>query len=174
MTSRRLFMLAPALLAGCARPASPVPQVEIADFDASGKALGAHPRPKVIRSTAEWRQLLTLNQFYSTRQSATDTPFAGTYYRLHDAGLYRCTCCETALFHSGAKFDSSTGWPAFTQPVDPRNIRTRADHRLPQEERTEVLCALCDAHLGHVFDDGPPPTGLRYCINESGLRFEPA
>ena len=167
-------MLPAAWLAGCSRPAVPQSANKIADFDAQGHSLGIHDRPHLQRSQAEWRSRLTLNQVYSTRQGGTDTPFAGTYYQLHDVGLYRCVCCETALFHSTEKFGSSTGWPAFTQPVDPHNIRTRADHRLPEEERTEVLCTLCDAHLGRVFDDGPPPAGLRYCINESALRFEPA
>jgi peptide-methionine (R)-S-oxide reductase len=146
--------------------------IDIADFDAAGNALGVHPQERIERSRAEWRSRLTLTQFYSTRQGSTDTPFTGTYYRSHDRGLYRCVCCATALFHSTAKYDSGTGWPAFTQPVDSHNIRTRIDRSLPDEERTEVRCALCDAHLGHVFADGPAPTGLRYCINESALRFE--
>ena len=171
MLRRDLLALTSMWLAACSRPEPINEAIDIADVDASGKVRGLVRRPKVARTQSEWRQRLTLNQFYSTRQGATDTAFAGTYYQLHAAGLYRCVCCETALFHSSAKFDSATGWPAFTQPVDAHNIRTRADHRLPDEERTEVLCALCDAHLGHVFPDGPPPTGLRYCINESGLKF---
>lgn len=160
-------------LAGCTSRPSAQEWVEIAEFDASGAMSKRVRRPKVRRSTAEWRAQLSLTQFYSTRQGSTDTPFTGTMYRQHAPGLYRCVGCGAALFHSNSKYDSGTGWPSFWQPIARQNIATRPDKSLP-EERTEVLCALCDGHLGHVFDDGPPPTGLRYCINESALRFEPA
>lgn len=125
---------------------------------------------RVVRTPAEWRQRLTAQQFYVTRKGSTDTPFTGTYYNLKTRGLFHCVCCDNLLFRSEDKFDSGTGWPSFTSPADPRHVRTRQDVSLFLE-RTEVSCRRCDAHLGHVFPDGPPPAHLRYCINESALRF---
>lgn len=127
-------------------------------------------RKAIVRSDGDWRRQLTPAQYWSARRGSTDTPFTGMYYHLEKAGLFRCVCCGNALFSSSTKFDSGTGWPSFSAPAALENIRTQTDNSL-SVERVEVLCRLCDAHLGHVVDDGPPPTGLRYCINESALRF---
>jgi peptide-methionine (R)-S-oxide reductase len=180
MTRRRALLIGtPAALAGAVaialgrtHPTQDGPEVTIVQFDDEGRRLGRVRIKQVIRSEAEWKRRLSAEAFYVTRRQNTDTPFTGTYYRLHTAGLFRCVCCGSALFSSGAKFDSDTGWPSFWEPVAEENIRKRLDRSLSME-RTEVSCTLCAAHLGHVFDDGPPPTGLRYCINESSLRFVP-
>jgi peptide-methionine (R)-S-oxide reductase len=129
--------------------------------------------PPLTRSDGDWRRQLTAQQYWSARRGTTDTPFTGAYYRTEAAGLFRCVCCGSALFSSQTKFDSGTGWPSYTAPIAAENVYTQTDNRWFTERR-EVLCRLCDAHLGHVFDDGPPPTGLRYCINESALRFVPS
>ncbi len=146
--------------------------VELMEYNDLGEPLGVRTVARLVRPAAEWKAQLSAQQYYVTRQGSTDTPFTGTYHSLHTPGLYRCVCCGTALFHSRDKFDSGTGWPSFTAPADARNLLTRKDISLLLE-RTEVSCRRCSAHLGHVFPDGPPPSGLRYCINESSLRFQP-
>ena len=124
----------------------------------------------VTKTTEEWRETLTPEQFYVLREKGTERAFTGRYSNEHAAGAYQCAGCGAPLFTSGAKFDSGTGWPSFWQPVDPAAVHTESDTAYGMV-RTEVLCARCGGHLGHVFDDGPKPTGLRYCINSASLTF---
>jgi len=145
-------------------------EVKIVQFSDTGQRENVVTLPLVVKTDAEWKQQLSPAAFEVTRHAATERAFSGEYWNNHDKGLYRCICCGTALFSSDTKFESGTGWPSFWEPIAKENVHEIGDFSLGMI-RTAVSCRLCEAHLGHVFNDGPRPTGLRYCMNSVSFRF---
>ena len=168
--NRRNFLFY-SIAAGTVAALSRVPGVSATLFqEAKRKRSGSKGIKKVIKTDAEWKQILTPEQYEVTRHKGTERPFTSPLNEIHEKGVFECVACELPVFSSKQKFDSGTGWPSFWAPINKENVHEEIDKSL-SEVRTEVLCARCDSHLGHVFEDGPKPTGLRYCMNGVALKF---
>ncbi|WP_442755131.1 peptide-methionine (R)-S-oxide reductase MsrB [Methylocystis sp. JAN1] len=168
--NRRLFASSALALPFLPWRARAAESVEIESFDSAGGSLGVSRVEKIVKTDAQWRAQLSALAYDVTRREGTERAFTGPYWDAHEDGLFRCVCCDTALFDSKTKYDSGTGWPSFFAPVSKANVAESADSSYGMR-RVAVSCKRCDAHLGHVFADGPKPTGLRYCMNGVALRF---